>query len=246
MMTDALDEIKGWKTQEELQEWEEMKEEEKVLFRNQVNYFIIEKLWEYCNKAKGDKRTKEYFYGLIGITENSYSMIRQGTKNIKYIKLKRKWECKNSKLKKLGLSKEFILGEKILKIGEIDIKKWKDYMNCRYKKIADTVSKKSYRKNDMREMLEKLEEVFDELKQNNNGNELERLYHYFLMDLDYGLDGNILDKEMQSLYDNLKNITIDNIKECDKELRKNIFDEMKEKYDWLNIIMKYEDLSAEK
>ncbi len=241
-MIDALDEIKGWKNQEELQEWEKMKEEEKVLFRNQINYFIIEKLWEYCNKAKGDKHTKEYFYGLIGITENSYSMIRQGAKNVKYVKLKRKWEFKNSKLKKLGLSKEFILGEKILKIGEIDIKEWKDYMNCRYKKTADTASKKSYRKNDRKEMLGKLEQVFDKLKQNNNGNELERLYYYFLVDL----DGGVLDKEMKSLYDNLKNITVDNIKECDKELRKNVFNEMKEKYDWLSIIMKYEDLNAEK
>ena len=43
-----------------------------ILRNRQVNYLIIEKLWEHHNKGKG----KDEFYEMIGIDKNAYTRIR--------------------------------------------------------------------------------------------------------------------------------------------------------------------------
>ena len=98
-----------------------MREEisQEVLFNRQVNYLIIEKLWEFLNKGADKKK----FYDLMGVNKNAYCRIRTAdTYNL--VDLERRWDEKNSALKKIGLSREIMVGIEQIEIRDISQKDW--------------------------------------------------------------------------------------------------------------------------
>ena len=51
------------------------------------------------------------------------------------------------------------------------------------------------------------------------------------------------DAEMVDLRDSLNHVSVENMKVCDKALRREVYNILKEKYRQLDIIIKYEELN---
>ncbi len=213
---------------------------EVISFNRQVNYVIIENLWEYLKKDIHKEAIDIGLYAKLGLNKNSYSKIR--TKEP--FNLKRKWE----KLKELGVEKEYMLGEKMIEIEGISQKDWENYFYYRYEyelevnnteKRGLTEEEKKNKFGELKKMKGKLEQSFRKLRPSKKDESaIGKLYYYFYYD-----KVDIPDEEMHCLYDSLKDINVDKIKKCDKELRRMIYKEIEEKSKWLRTIIEYDDLS---
>ena len=206
--------------------------EEQVLFNRQVNYLIIEKFWEYQNKGVD----KQEFYKLLGIDKNSYSRIR--TADVyNYVDLEKRWEQKNSKLHKIGLSKEIMTGLKLIEIENISIETWIKYINCRYNNKKDDYD----RANTMQTINRNLKKLFDGLKADKKTtSDIGKLYYF----IHYGraVELDMPDAEIIDLMDSLKKVTVEKMKVCDKKLRQEVYELLKEKCRELDIIINYDKL----
>lgn len=207
-----------------------------ILRNRQVNYIIIEKMWEYFNKGKD----KQSLYKLLGITKNMYSRIRTAdTYNTP--NLDARWEYKNSDLHKLGLPKEIMTGSEQIQIEDITKEEWEKYLEFRYKNTETSYERTSF----MQSHNKKLKNAFDKLKADKRDKrDIAMLFYYFKYGRAAYLDLDLDDAEMQDLKDSLKHVSIENIKVCDKKLRKEIYDLLKEKYRQFDIILKYEGLEG--
>lgn len=205
---------------------------EEILFNRQINYLLIEKMWEYHNKGVD----KQDLYELLDIDKNSYSRIRTAD-TYNCVDLERRWEKKNSKLRKLGLSKEIMTGINPIKTGSITLADWREYINYRY---VDT-EQSAKRTSAMQMFNRNLKTLFDGLEiDKKTTSDIEILYYFIIYGRAVVLD--IPDAEMVDLRDSLKNVTIEKMKVCDKELRKEVYKALKEKYRQLDIIINYEKL----
>lgn len=204
-----------------------------ILFNRQVNYYIIEKLWELHNKD--DDKTK--LYKVLGISANVYSRIRKAD-TYYIVDLEKYWDRKNCKLKALGLSKEIMTGMEMIQIAGIDKADWKEYFTVRYEEDKNS----SYRNAVMQNMNRKLRKAFNGLMVEKNcksdiGKLLYFCVHGRAIDLDIG------DIEIRDLIDCLKNVTTEKMKVCDITLRKEAYDLLLEKAKQLEIIISYDNLA---
>lgn len=204
-----------------------------VLFNRQVNYLIIEKMWEFLNR---DKDKKE-LYNLLNINKNMYSRIRKAD-TYNCVNLDSRWDCKNSHLRKVGLSREIMTGLEMIEIEGITKADWEEYIKLRY----DEPDESSYRTSVMQIMNRKLKETFAGLEADKKDKrDIGKLFYFFKYGRAVTLD--MPDAEMVDLRDSLNHVGIDNMKVCDKALRKEVYDILKEKYRQLDIIIKYEELN---
>lgn len=205
---------------------------EEVLFNRQVNYLIIEKMWEYLNKGKD----KQELYNLIGINKNMYYRIRTAD-TYNCVNLDRRWDYENSSLRKIGLSKEIMTGLEMIEIDGITKENWEEYINFRYKDKEQS----SYRTSAMQLMNRKLKDTFAGLKADKKDKrDIGKLFYFFKYGRAVTFD--ISDTEMLDLKESLNHVSVENMKVCDKSLRKEIYELLKEKYRQLDIIIKYEGL----
>lgn len=211
---------------------------DEVLFNRQVNYLIIEKFWEYHNKGADKKE----FYETLGIDKNSYSRIRTANR-YNCVDLEKRWEKKDSRLRKVGLSKEIMTGLKVIETEDITLKDWKDYINYRYDNDKDKNKKEnSYRISTMQTFNKNLRKLFDGLKADKKtGNDIGKLFYFIIYGRAVELD--LPDAEMHDLKDSLGKVTIEKMKVCDKKLRQEVYEAMKEKYEQLGVIVNYENLT---
>lgn len=200
---------------------------EEVLFNRQVNYLIIEKMWEYLNKGKD----KQELYNLIGINKNMYYRIRTAD-TYNCVNLDRRWDYENSSLRKTGLSKEIMTGLEMIEIDGITKENWEEYINFRYKDKEQS----SYRTSAMQLMNRKLKDTFAGLKvDKKDKRDISKLFYFFKYGRAVTLD--ISDTEMIDLKESLSHVSVENMKVCDKFLRKEIYELLKEKYRQLDIII---------
>lgn len=205
---------------------------EEVLFNRQVNYLIIEKMWEYLNKGKD----KQELYNLLGINKNMYYRIRTAD-TYNCVNLDRRWDYENSSLRKTGLSKEIMTGLEMIEINGITKENWEEYINFRYKDKEQS----SYRTSAMQLMNRKLKDTFAGLKADKKDKrDIGKLFYFFKYGRAVTLD--ISDTEMIDLKESLSHVSVENMKVCDKSLRREIYELLKEKYRQLDIIIKYEGL----
>lgn len=205
---------------------------EEVLFYRQVNYLIIEKLWEYCNKGTNKKK----FYELIGIKANAYSRIR-GANTHQLVDLEKKWNEKNSMLRRMGLPKEIMVGLKPIEIEGITLEEWKEYLQYRY----DDKNDSAYRRSVINRLNKELHRIFSGLEADKKTkSNIVKLFYFFTYGRAVELD--MPDAEMVDLRDSLKNVSVDKMKVCDKALRDEIYESLKEKFHQLEIIINYEKL----
>lgn len=203
-----------------------------VLFNRQVNYLLIEKMWEYFHKNED----KEKLYKLLGLDKNIYSRIRTADTYF-CVDLEKRWETKNSPLRKIGLSKEIMVGYEPIETEDISLVEWEEYINYRY---VDRESNylRSY---SMQCFNKKLKQMFDKLEPDKKTkSDVVKLFYFFKYGRAVTLD--MPDAEMVDLRDSLKNVTIDKMKVCDKILRKEVYETLREKYRQLDVIIKYENL----
>lgn len=203
-----------------------------ILLNRQINYIIIEKMWEYFNKGED----KQSFYELLGIPKNTYSRIRTAD-TYNTANLEARWAHKNSPLHKLGLSKEIMTGLEQIQVDGITKEDWEEYLRFRYKDTEPG----SFRTSQMQSVNKKLKNAFDMLSADKRDRRaVGQLFYYFTYGRAAYLD--LPDAEMIDLRDSLKHVSIENMKTCDKKLRREIYDILKEKYRQLDIILKYEGL----
>lgn len=207
---------------------------EEVLFNRQVNYLIIEKMWMYLNKGED----KQKLYELLDINKNMYTRIRTADVYNK-VDLEGRWERKNSPLRKLGLSKEIMIGLEMIEIEGITKSDWEKYIRLRY----ESDDKEDYsRKSNLQSMNRKLKDTFAGLEADKKDKrDIGKLFYFFKYGRAVTLD--MPDAEMVDLRDSLKHVNIENMKVCDKDLRKEVYESLKEKYRQLDIILKYEALN---
>lgn len=205
---------------------------DEVLFNRQVNYLIIEKFWEYHNKGAD----KQELYELLGIKKNDYSRIRTAN-TYNCVNLEKRWEKKDSGLRKVGLSKEIMTGLKLIETEGISLQEWKDYINYRYvdKKESDK------RTTAMQTLNRNLKKLFDGLEvDKKTTNDIGKLYYFIIYGRAVELD--IPDAEMIDLMDSLEKVTIEKMKVCDKELRQKVYETLNKKCKQLGVIVNYEKL----
>lgn len=211
-----------------------MREEisQEVLFNRQVNYLIIEKLWEFLNKGADKKK----FYDLMGVNKNAYCRIRTAdTYNL--VDLERRWDEKNSALKKIGLSREIMVGIEQIEIRDISQKDWGEYIKYRYEDKKPS----SYRTTVMQNINRKLKFTFENMKADKKDkSDIGKILYYFT----YGRasDADMPDRELIDLRDSLKMVSVDKMKVCDKSLQKEVYELLKERYRQLDVIIKYDEL----
>lgn len=223
-----------------------------IIVTRQINYIILEKLWTYVNK----KASVIELYDILGLKENAYSMIRSGN-TIRYVNLENraKWKMssdneesdskddsdnrkksgpKKGHLLKLGLSMEVMTGKEMIEVNGITREDWEEYLKQRYE-----MEKSPERTKVMREMTKKLHLAFSELEvDKKNRKPIDIAFYYYKRR--HVPSDSIEDRELKDLQEVLKKITPEMIQECNSELRKEIFNEVKEKYKWLDIMIKYE------
>lgn len=205
-----------------------------VLFNRRVNYIVIEKMWEYLNKGKD----KQGLYDLLDINKNAYSRIRMAD-SYNCVNLDKRWEAEKSALRKIGLSKEIMTGLELIQVGEITQEEWKRYIDSRYK-IA---GQDNYRTSIMQAMNGKLKDVFSRLEANKRDkSDIGKLYYFFIYGRAVTLD--MPDAEMVDLRDSLMHVSVEKMKICDKDLRKEIYERLREAYKQLDIIIKYDELKG--
>ncbi len=210
-----------------------------ILFNRQVNYFIIEKMWKYLNKDKD----KQELYDLLDINKNMYTRIRTAD-TYNTVNLEGRWERKNSPLQKLGLSKEIMTGLEMIEIEGIAKSEWEEYIRYRYVDTADTLDDKEVgrRTSAMQLLNRKLNETFVGLvADKRDKRDIGKLFYFFTYGRAVTLD--MPDAEMVDLRNSLKHVNIENMKVCDKDLRKEVYESLREKYRQLDIIIKYEALN---
>lgn len=206
--------------------------EQEVLFNRQVNYLIIEKFWEYHNKGADKKE----FYELLDINKNAYTRIRTAD-DYNYVDLEKKWEKKESRLRKLGLSKEIMTGLKRIETDGISLKDWKEYIHYRYEDKKES----ERRINAMQTLNRNLKKLFDGLEvDKKTTDDIGKLYYFIIYGRAVILD--IPDAEMTDLMDSLEKVTVEKMKVCDKELRQKVYEVLEKKYEQLRIITDYEKL----
>ena len=205
---------------------------EEILFNRQVNYLIIEKLWEHHNKGKG----KDEFYEMMGIDKNAYTRIRTAD-TYNCVDLEKRWERKYSHLRKLGLSKEIMIGLERIETNGISMKDWNEYLDYRYVNTESNSTRISV----MQTFNRNLKKLFDGLVADKKAtSDIGKLFYFIVYGRAVTLD--MPDAEMVDLRDSLNRVTIENMQVCDKELRKEIYESLKEKYRQLDIMIKYENL----
>lgn len=205
---------------------------EEVLFYRQVNYFTIEKLWEHCNKGVD----KNKFYELIEITENNYWRIRTAS-TYQCVNLEALWNKKNSALRRTGLSKEIMIGIEPIEIVGVTLDDWKEYLKYRY----EDKNESAFRNSVLNSHTRRLHKVFDGLEADKKTkSDIGKLFYFFKYGRAVELD--MPDAEMVDLRDSLKNVSVDKMKVCDKALRDEIYESLKEKFQQLEIIINYEKL----
>ena len=145
---------------------------EEILFNRQVNYLIIEKLWEHHHKGKG----KDEFYEMIGLDKNAYTRIRTAD-TYNCVDLEKRWERKYSSLKKIGLSKEIMIGLERIETNGISMKDWNEYLDCRY----DDKKSNPERVYTMQLFNKNLKLLFDSLKVDKKAtSDIEKLYYFIV------------------------------------------------------------------
>lgn len=203
-----------------------------VLFNRQVNYMIIEKMWRYLNK---EDEIQE-LYDLLDINKNAYSRIRKA-ETFQYVDLDKRWDKRNSTISSMGLSKEIMTGKEMMKIEGITKEDWEKYIHYRYKDKKKT----ALRASDMQTFNRKLNAVFASLTVNSKDRrDVSKLYYFFKYRR--SVDADMPDREMADLKDSLTRVDIGNMKACDMELRKEVYELLKEKYEQLHIIIQYSNL----
>lgn len=230
-------------TDQKLMKEEESIKSEKAINR-QINYIILESLWRYLNKDA----PKQELYDLLGLTKNAYSIIRTGKPKDRYTNLAKRADWKQEydtgeessdsakgHLLRLGLSKEVMTGEELIEVNGITREDWENYIRLRYETGSDT----SERQKTIRDMRRKMYRAFSKLQvEKKNRKPIDIAYFYFKCG--YAPSDNIKDAELRELQELLKKIKPEMIRVCDSELRKALFDEMKEKCQWLDIMLQYE------
>ena len=208
------------------------KTREEILFNRQVNYLIIEKMWRYLHKSEGIEK----LYDLLDINKNAYCRIRTA-ETIQGVDLEKRWNKKNSRIKATGLSKEIMTGIEMIEIEGITRDDWKEYIDYRY----DNKDKSSIRTSSMQSFNRKLNMVFESLTANKRDmRDISKLFYFFT----YGraVDLDMPDREMVDLKDSLNHVDVEKMKLCDVELRKDVYELLKEKYEQLHIIVQYNNL----
>lgn len=213
----------------------------------QINYIILENLWRYVNKSAPITD----LYDLLGLTPNAYSYIRKGdTSRYWNLKIRAEKSVNNSndesageKIKQgtkkghlliLGLSQNVMTGIEMIEVNGIAREDWVDYLKQRYES-----DKTQERAKAMREMTKKLHLAFSELRVDKKDRKpIDIAYYYFKRG--YVPSDSVKDKEMKDLQEVLRKIKPEMISECEPGLRKEIFNELKEKYKWMDIMIKYE------
>lgn len=199
------------------------KTDEKI--RNkQINYIIIEKLWTHVTE-----KPKSELYKKLGINKNTYSKIRQGKTH--HYSTREKYARSN--LSSLGLPVDIMTGEQIIEIEGLTVQIWDEYLEYRNKKETSPQKTKI-----LSTMNQRLKEAFQKLTPNKkNKQPLDILYLYFKENKLLNID--ISDREMRDLYDSLSKITLEMIINCEGKLQKDVFDEIREKYEWMDTVIKY-------
>ena len=214
---------------------------DEVYFNRRVNYIIIEKLWKHMNKDKD----KSEFYDLLGLNKNVYCRIRNADQ-YSTVDLEKRWETKNSKLRQLGLSKEIMTGQEMIEVDGVTKEDWKDYIENRYEnkdidKDKNKDKNRYERTGQMQDVNKKLKKAFARLQADKKDKrDIAKLYYYFYYGRAVTLD--VQDSEMIDFKDSLKHVSIENMKLCDKALRQEVYDILKEKFSQLDTIIKYENL----
>lgn len=203
--------------------------DKEILFNRQVNYLIIEKLWKYKHKNIDD------LYTLLGINANIYSRIRKPNE-YNTVNLENYWNRKENRLNKLGLSEEIMTGKKMMEINGIKKEDWEEYLQYRYGE-----KKEKNRNSQMVSFDRKIKEAFGKLSVNESiKGDIDRLY--FFVTYDRPVDSGTRDIEMQDLLTSLNRIDIQKVKVCDKELREEVRNKLKEWYEQVNVVVQYSNL----
>lgn len=202
--------------------------DKEIQFNRQVNYLIIEKLWKYKHKNIDD------LYTLLGINANIYSRIRKPNE-YNTVNLEKYWKEKSG-LKKLGLSEEIMTGKKMMEINDIKREEWAEYLKYRYGE-----KKEKNRNSQMVSFDRKIKEAFGKLSVNEPiKGEIDKLYYFVTYDRPFDLGTR--DIEMKDLLTSLNRIDIQKVKVCDKKLREEVCELLKERYEQVNAVIQYNNL----
>lgn len=203
---------------------------EDIYFNRRVNYLIIERVWKLKNKNK----PIELLYQKIDINRNDYSKIR--TDSEIPVNLNTKWDKYN--LANTGLSMEIMTGEQMIEMEGISKQDWKQYIETRYSEDKNN----NDRQKSMAKFRRRLNNIIEKIQvDKNDKSDIGKLI-YFCTYGEKSDSGNITDKEMYNLNRSLLNISVDMMKLCNKELRKEVLENLKKVYKKLNIIVQYDEL----
>lgn len=205
---------------------------EEILFNRQVNYMTIERVWKIIQKDKGISE----LYELLGLNQNVYSRIRQADE-YNYVDLESRWGYKTSRLQVIGLSKEIMIGLKMIEIPDIEKSDWEDYIGIRYEEEHN-----KSRSSDMAYYNRKINSALEKIKADKlDKSDIGKLV-YFCTYLEKSDDGVVTDKEMYDLKNCLSVITNEKMKQCKSELRIEVFSMLEDIYNRMDIIIKYDAL----
>lgn len=207
-------------------------ENKKILFNRQVNYMTIERVWKIKQKDKGISE----LYELLGLNQNVYSRIRQADE-YNYVDLESRWGYKTSRLQVIGLSKEIMIGLKMIEIPDIEKRDWEEYIDTRYGLGSETNrnSNMAYYNRKINNAIKKIEA--DKMDKSDIGKLV-----YFCTYLTKSDNKAMPDKEMNDLKSSLECVTIEKIKQCNAELREEVLSMMEDIYNKISIIVKYSKL----
>lgn len=206
--------------------------EEKKRLCLQVNYYVIDRIWA---NTKGGEYSKQELYNLIGITKNLFSTLRTGNYSVNFEKLMGR---KDGKLKNIGLD-DIMTGKEMIIIKDIKENEWTDYFGLKYKYEENI--EESDRNGKLYDFRKKVDSVINScIKEENTSNSVYQLYYYFKNGT--SIAENIPDRKIIILKEKLKDITNNEIKRCDSDIKKEVYEELQKMCRKFETVINYEKL----
>lgn len=217
-----------------------MANDKETILNIRINYFIISKLWDFENlkKAPENRKTKDDFYKVIGLSRNLYSRIMCQNPG-ESVNLENRWKAKKKDLQKLGLSKEILIGKEQIELDDISRKEWDDYFKIRY--ASDCEVNKYERAYSLSVFDKRVKDKFETIRLDRRATKpIERLYYYW--HTGETIDDKATDFEIKELLNAFQNISRVHWEDCDKNIRKKAIAEMEKHLKTANIIHEYQNL----
>lgn len=207
-------------------------------FCRQVNYTIIKSLWKYMHP----QNKIEELYQKLNVTRNYMSRIVTGN-TYNTPDLNRKWQSRTNDgvgLHVLGLSKPYMLGEKMITIDGVELSDWQKFIKHKYEE-----SKGITNANIRSDFYKKLHISFGSLRAGGVRQTSDRaidILYYYMVNGHAKSEQDTKDLQIKELLQAMKQVRAHHWKSCEDSLLEESIENLKNQLNMARAVSDYKNM----